>query len=160
MADYSDIIDEFETVADAFTSVNYFRYDKVSEINGKLRDKDYPLILIKDSPNTSRGDVNNSFLPRNKKYTLDIFCYNSYKSSTQKTTTKQKAQALVDLYLDQYLAKVFGRNIEGSNGFSIVDQTQINGFLAKDVHNDKLIAAKYSVVVQLDSSCVEGTFNF
>ena len=74
MADYSDIIDEFKAVSDAFTSVNYFKYNKVSDINGSLQDKAYPLILVKSSPNTSRGNVNNLGLPTSKKYTFDIFC--------------------------------------------------------------------------------------
>jgi hypothetical protein len=39
MAKYKDIIDEFKTVADAFASVNYFVYDRVSRINGSLQDK-------------------------------------------------------------------------------------------------------------------------
>ena len=160
MADYSDIIDEFKAVSDAFTSINYFKYNKVSDINGSLQDKAYPLILVKSSPNTSRGDVNNLGLPTSKKYTFDIFCYNIYNAKVQKTKSLQDAQAEVDLYIDQYIAKFFERNIDASRGFFVVDREQINGFLAHDVHNDKLVAAKYSISIGLNSSCDQGTFVF
>jgi hypothetical protein len=160
MADYSNIINEFKTVADAFSSVNYFKYNKVSEMNGTPQDKGYPLILVKSSPNTSRGNVNTLGLPINKKYTFDVFCYNLYNRAVQEVKDLQTAQSEVDLYLDQYVAKIFTRNIEGENGFFIVDKEQINGFLAHDVHNDKLVMSKYSVTVGLESSCDEGTFSF
>lgn len=160
MADYSDIVDEFETVANAFASVNFFMYDKVSEINGRVKDKAYPMIQLKESPNTSRGSVNNLGLPTNKKYTFNIFCYNLYNKDSQLVKTKQEAQAEVDLWLDQYLGKFFERNIDACNGFYVVDQDSVNGFLAKDVHNDKLVMATYTITIGLQSSCDEGTFNF
>jgi len=160
MADYSDIVDEFETVADAFSSVNYFLYEKVSDVNGRVKDKAYPMILVKESPNTSRGSVNNLGLPTNKKYTFNIFCYNLYNKSSQVAKTIQEAQAEVDLWLDQYIGKFFERNVDACNGFYIVDQDNINGFLAKDVHNDKLVMSTYTVTVGLYSSCDAGTFVF
>ncbi len=50
MAVFKDIIDEFKTVADAFTSVSYFVYDRVSRVNGNLQNKAYPMILINSTP--------------------------------------------------------------------------------------------------------------
>ena len=160
MADYSNIIDEFETIANAFDSVNYFIYNRVSEINGRAQDKDYPLLLVKSSPNTSRGNVNTLGLPTGKKYTFDIFLYNLYNTNVRLVKDLQTAQAEVDLYLDQYIAKFFERNIDASNGFYIIDKESINGFLAHDVHNDKLVMSKYSVTVGLQSSCDAGAFTF
>ena len=50
------------------------------------------------------------------------------------------------------------RNIDGSNGFSIVSSNA--GFLAHEVHNDKLVQSTYTMVVELDSDCITGTFNY
>ena len=158
MALFTDIIDEFKTVADAFTSVNFFIYDRISRINGALQNKDYPMILINSTPNFVRGAANNDFLPRNKQFTLNIFCYGDYNIAEKSVKTLQQKQAEIDNILDQYIAEVIKRNIDGVNGFSIVNNTSLSGFLAHDVHNDKLVQSTYTMTVQLDSNCTVGTF--
>ena len=160
MADYSNIIDELQIIANAFDDVSYFLYNRVSAVNGTQNAKGYPLILVNSTPNTIRGDINNSFLPNNKRFTVDIFCYNLRNRDVQAVKTMQKSQAEVDAILDKYIAEVIRRNISGSNGFSIVEFNTIGGFMAHDVHNDKLVASKYSITIELDSNCLTGTFNY
>ena len=41
-----------------------------------------------------------------------------------------------------------------------VEFNTIGGFMAHDVHNDKLVASKYSITIELDSNCLTGTFNY
>ena len=36
----------------------------------------------------------------------------------------------------------------------------LQGFLAHDVHNDKLVQSTYTITIELDSDCEEGTFNY
>lgn len=160
MANYSDIIDEFKTVADAFAAVNYFIYNRISEVNGRLQDKAYPMILVNSSPNFERGANNSYFLPRGKRFTFNIFCYNTYNKADQVAETLQERQATVDNLLDQYIAEVMSRNVDGSRGFSVVNATALSGFLAHDVHNDRLIQSTYTITVELDSDCTTGTFNY
>jgi len=160
MAKYDDIINEFKVVAEAFTSVNYFVYNRVSSINGRLQDKDYPMILVDSTPNYVRGDSNNGFLPRGKRFTFNIFCYGDYNKKEKDTKDLEEKQGEIDNILDQYIAELINRNIEGLNGFSIIDNTSLSGFLAHDVHNDKLVQSTYTMIVSLDSDCVEGTFNY
>ena len=156
MAIFKDIIDEFKTVADAFTSVSYFVYDRVSRVNGTLQNKDYPMILINSTPNFERGANNNDFLPRSKNFTLNIFCYGDYNTAERKVKSLQQKQGEID----QYIAEVIRRNIDGSNGFSIVNNTALSGFLAHDVHNDKLVQSTYTITVELDSNCTLGSFTY
>ncbi len=160
MAKYGDIINEFETVADAFAAVNYFKYNKVSEVNGSLRDKAYPMILVNSSPNYVRGENNNSFLPRGKRFTFNIFCYGDFNTAERKVKDLEVKQGEIDNILDQYIAELISRNIDGSNGFSIVNNTGLQGFLAHEIHNDKLVQSTYTVVIELDSDCITGTFNY
>jgi hypothetical protein len=160
MANYSDIINEFETVANAFVSVNYFRYDRVSSMNGKQKDKAYPMILVNSTPNTNIDRLSNDYLPRGKRFTFNFFCYNLYNTSDKESETLQKRQSTVDNILDQYVAELVRRNIDGSNGFSIVTNTGLSGFLAHDVHNDRLVQSTYTVIVELDTDCTTGTFNY
>lgn len=160
MAKYNDIIDEFKTVADAFDAVNYFVYDRVSRINGNLQNKAYPMILVNSTPNHERGSNNNSFLPRNKQFTFNIFCYGDYNTAERKTKSLQEKQGEIDNILDQYIAELIKRNIDGSNGFDIVNNTALSGFLAHDVHNDKLVQSTYTITVKLDSDCETGNFTY
>ena len=160
MAVFKDIIDEFKTVADAFTSVNYFVYDRVSRVNGTLQNKAYPMILINSTPNFVRGANNNSFLPRGKQFTFNIFCYGDYNTAERKVKSLQQKQGEIDNILDQYIAEVMRRNIDGANGFSIVNNTSLSGFLAHYVHNDKLIQSTYTITVELDSNCTLGSFSY
>ena len=160
MAKYDDIINELRVVAEAFTSVNYFVYDRVSSVNGRLKDKAYPMILVNSSPNNVRGVSNNSYLPKKKQFIFNIFCYDDFNKKEQETTSLEEKQATVDNILDQYIAELIGRNIEGENGFSIIQNATLTGFLAHDVHNDKLVQSTYTLTIELDSDCVTGTFNY
>ena len=159
MATIKTVIDELETIANAFTGVNEFMYDRPSYINGRMNEQ-YPLILVNSSPNHTRGAVNNSFLPRKKQFVLNIFMYDTYNEDEKSTTTLQTKQAEVDTLLDQYIAEVIRRNVSGANGFYLSEQASINGFLAHDVHNGRLVQSTYTVNVYLDSECSTGTFNY
>ena len=155
MADYADIVDSFEAVATARTDIEYFIYQRVSSLNGRVQDKAYPMILLSSTPNTSRGAVNSSYLPKSKLYTFNVFCYDLYNRADQRAKSLQEAQAVVDSILDKYLAQFSRTNEAGCNGFELINVESINGFLAHDVHNDKLVQATYSVTIRLDSDCVE-----
>ena len=155
MANYADIINSFEAIATSRADIEFFIYNRVSSLNGRVRDKAYPLILVSSTPNTNRGDFNGSYLPRNKTYTFNIFCYDLFNRSDQKTKSLQEAQAEVDSILDRYIAQFARVNQAGVAGFELVNIQNINGFLAHDVHNDKLVQSTYTVTVRLDSDCIE-----
>lgn len=160
MAKYDDIINEFRVVAEAFTSVNYFKYSRVSGMNGAVQDKDYPMILVSSVPNHVRGENNNSFLPRGKRFIFNIFCYGLYNTKERKAKELEVKQGEIDNILDQYIAELMKRNVDGSNGFSVVNGTTLQGFIADRVHNDKLVQSTYTVTIELDSDCETGTFNY
>jgi len=158
MSNFNNVINEFKTVADAFNSVNYFIYDRVSRVNGNLKNKAYPMILVDSTPNFNKSGTNNLYLPKSKQFTFNIFCYGDYNSTERKTKELHEKQAEIDNILEQYMAEVIRRNIEGSNGFSVVKNTSFSGFLAHDVHNDKLVQSTYTITVEIDSDCQTGNF--
>lgn len=159
MATIKTVIDELETIANAFTGVEQFMYDRPSYINGRPSEA-WPLILVNSSPNNVRGDVNRDYLPRKKQFTLNIFVYDTFNEDEKSTTTLQTKQAAVDQLLDQYIAELMRRNNSGANGFFLSEQATINGFIAHDVHNGRLVQSTYTVNVYLDSECSTGTFNY
>ena len=81
-------------------------------------------------------------------------------TAERKVKSLQEKQGEIDNILDQYIAEIINRNISGANGFSIVNNTSLAGFLAHDVHNDKLVQSTYTMTVELDSDCITGTFTY
>lgn len=151
------VVTEARDVAASIAQVKKFLYDHVSAIN-TLRDIDasYPAILLECTPSQERGQVNNSYLPRKKSYTFRIFCYDTYHQDESKTKSLEEKQEEVESLLDIYVAEWMRRTqTDSTKGHMVkLSGTSVNGFLAKDVHNDKLIQASYNLQIILDNVCV------
>lgn len=159
MANIDTIITELETIANASTAINSFMYKRVSEVNATLNTS-FPLLLVDSVPKITRGEVNNSFLPRKKRYNIDVYLYNTYNYDTKITTDLSAKQAELETILDQYTAEVIRRCINVTTSIMLVDRAEISGFVANDVHNQKLVQVSYRYTFEVDSSCTLGTFNY
>lgn len=159
MANIDTIITELETIANASTAINSFMYKRVSEVNATLNTS-FPLLLVDSVPKITRGEVNNSFLPRKKRYNIDVYLYNTYNYDTKITTDLSAKQAELETILDQYTAEVIRRCINVTTSIILVDRAAISGFVANDVHNQKLVQVSYRYTFEVDSSCTLGTFNY
>lgn len=159
MANIDTIITELETIANASTAINSFMYKRVSEVNATLNTS-FPLLLVDSVPKITRGEVNNSFLPRKKRYNIDVYLYNTYNYDTKITTDLSAKQAELETILDQYTAEVIRRCINVTTSIMLVDRAAISGFVANDVHNQKLVQVSYRYTFEVDSSCTLGTFNY
>ena len=160
MAQINDIIDELNTIATAFTSVNSFIFDEIGAIN-EDRSKTYPAILV-DSRNIDINPItlNRSNLPQRVDYTLRLFFLDTYQVSEQKTTTKQTKYAALETIANQYLAEVKRRTESLSKGFFLKSRSINNGFIVDKVHNDDLVQLVYSATFEADNDCNLGTFNY
>lgn len=159
MANIDTIITELETIANASTAINSFMYKRVSEVNATLNTS-FPLLLVDSVPKITRGEVNNSFLPRKKRYNVDVYLYNTYNYDTKITTDLSAKQAELETILDQYTAELIRRCINVTTSILLVDRAAISGFVANDVHNQKLVQVSYRFTFEVDSSCTLGTFNY
>lgn len=159
MANIDTIITELETIATASTAINSFMYKRVSEVNATLNTQ-FPLLLVDSVPKITRGEVNNSFLPRKKRYNVDVYLYNTYNYDTKITTDLSAKQAELETILDQYTAELIRRCINTTTSIMLVDRAAISGFVANDVHNQKLVQVSYRFTFEVDSSCTLGTFNY
>lgn len=161
MAQLNDIVDELNTIATAFTSINTFEFNEVDYINDN-RKKSYPVLLV-DSRNI---DINpESFkrndLPHKVAYTLKLFFFDDYHTSEQKTTTRQAKYSELETIANQFLAEVKRRGIADSSlGFHIVDSQVNNGFVVDEVHNDKLVQLVYDVNFMAYNDCSTGSFSY
>jgi len=159
MANIDTIITELETIANASTAIESFMYKRVSEVNATLNTP-FPLLLVDSVPKITRGEVNNSFLPRKKRYNVDVYLYNTYNYDSRNTTDLSAKQAELETILDQYTAEVIRRCVNVTTSIMLVDRAAISGFVANDVHNQKLVQVSYRFTFEVDSSCVLGTFNY
>lgn len=158
MATIKTVIDELNTIATAFSSVNTFVFDELSSINDDIS-KNYPVILVNSrSVDYTLNEFNNSYLPNKKSVTLQIFFFDTYKEAQQATTDKQTKYAALELIADQFLAEVKRRTINNYLGFDLV--TGSNGFEVDKVHNDNLVQISYNVTFTLQNICTTGTFSY
>lgn len=160
MAQINDIVNELNTIATAFTSVETFIFDEIGAIN-EDRLKSYPAILV-DSRNIDINPVNfsRSNMPSKVNYTFKIFFLDTYPVSEQKTTTRQTKYAEVETIANQYLAEVKRRcEAYSTLKFTLLTRQVNNGFVVDQVHNDNLVQLVYSVTFEAWGECVQGTFS-
>lgn len=160
MAQINDIVNELNTIATAFTSVETFIFDEIGAIN-EDRLKSYPAILV-DSRNIDINVVSfgRSNLPHKVDYTFRIFFLDTYQVSQQKTTTRQTKYAAMETIANQYLAEVKRRTESLDKYFFLKSSSVSNGFVVDKVHNDDLVQLVYSVTFQADNDCQTGTFTY
>jgi hypothetical protein len=130
MAQIDDIINELNTIATAFTSVNTFIFDEIGAINDD-RAKTYPVILV-DSRNISINPLTlkRNNLPDMVDYSLKIFFYDPYEVSEQKTTNKQTKYAELETIANQYFAEIQRRLLaDSTKGFFIKSREIMSMYL-------------------------------
>lgn len=155
----NSIITELETIANAFTSVQSFIYNRPSAVNWKIRTKGYPCILVDSQTDFDPNGTNSKNLIKKNTYTLRVFAYDEYQITEQNEITQQAKQQELQNILDQYIAEIRRRAIATpSNGFIVTNIT--NGFHAFPVHNDKLMQVVLTLSIEADSHCTIGTFNY
>lgn len=170
MANIDTVVTLFETVANAMLVQDNtlptpvlikptFIYDRVSAINGNVS-KTYPAILLDSQANIDRKSATTTFLPKKNCYELKLFVYDQYNFDQKSIQDLSNKQAKVETILNQYIAEVQNRalSLPAYAGIQIENIQTVDGFLAKDVHNSRLVQAYYKIRVCVPSNCVLGTF--
>ena len=160
MAQINDIINELNTLATAFSSVNSFYFDEIGHINDD-RSKAYPCILV-DSRNIDIKPTtfNRSNMPNKVVYGFKLFFLDDYPVSEQKTTTRQDKYSEIETIANQFLAEIKKRGDEYSTlNFTLKSREVNNGFIVDKVHNDSLVQLVYDVSFEAIGECVQGTFS-
>ena len=157
MAGLSSVVELFEAKANTSTKINHFIYDRVSSVNSDLL-KNYPCILLDSNPDRTTEGFNINHLPKRKIYSFRLFIYDTFKTEEQRTSTLQAKQTRLELIFDQYIAEIIRATLtDHTKGFT-VQTNGMPGFLAKDVHNDKLIQGFVTITVIVDGDCTVGDF--
>lgn len=161
MADIKEVIEELETIANAFTSVKSFNYGYESEININ-RVKAFPHIHIS---NVHPYDQPKGFFEARRNYLMTIWLYDLYPIEEQKTVTEETKRGTMENILEQYVREFISRSQgETAQVTTIQDWTFIHiSFRAdsfKDAHNDKLVGIEATMTLEVVTDCDTGTFNY
>ena len=159
-----EIINELETIADAFTSVSTFNFGRMSEINDQP-EKSYPAIYIDSviEAKTVRRD-GNSHLPKEKEYPIEIIFWDKYLIAEQSTTDIQSKYSALEIIADQFFAEVNRRTIEdpaSTRQFHINNYEDLTGTYVTNSHVDNLVGIRYRPIFLADNiACTTGTFSY
>jgi len=160
-ANIKGIIDELETIANAFDSVDAFQFglpSKVNEQPGKI----YPLIHA-ESVLSGLTIERRLDLPKVKRYSIRVTFYDLFNLTEQQTVNIQSAYSALEIIADQYFAEVNNRNLKTNvdAGFFMNNFENLRGEYLPNAHNDKLIGIQYVVDFDADNlQCTKGTFNY
>jgi len=155
------IIDELETIADAFDSVKSFQFGLLSKTN-EQPGKEYPLVHT-ESMFSGLTIERKLDLPKVKRYSIRVTFYDLFNLTDQQILDIQSAYSALEIIADQYFAEVNNRtlNTNVGVGFFINNFENLRGEYLPNAHNDKLIGIQYVVDFDADNlQCVKGTFNF
>jgi len=155
------IIDELETIANAFTSVKSFQFGLLSKVN-EQPGKTYPLVHTESVLSGLTIDRRLD-LPKKKRYSIRVTFYDLFNLTEQKTVDVQSAYSALEIIADQYFAEVNNRtlNTNSSVGFFINNFEALRGEYIPNAHSDKLIGIQYLVDFNADNlQCTKGTFTY
>ena len=162
-ASIKQIIDQLETIADAFTGVNTFQFDSVSSINTDPA-KTYPVIAVNSVFTSTNVDTfGKNFLPKDKTYPLEIVIWDTYLISEKAGTDLQTKYSKLEILMDQYIAEILRRTLDDPANLSFYLQNSENLVYTyvQNTHTDKLAGVMINAIFRVDNvACNLGTFNY
>lgn len=160
-ANIKGIIDELETIENAFTGTGSFQFGLLSKVN-EQPGKAYPLVHAESLFSGLTIERKND-LPKKKRYPVRITFYALYGLEEQKNKDLQTAYSDLEIIADQYFGEVNNRtlNTNVDVGFFINNFENLRGEYLPNAHNDKLIGIQYVPDFDADNlQCTKGTFNY
>ena len=162
MASFNDLENEIKSIANAFTSINYYNYGERSSINYADRTKNYPALLF-DSKNVTFEvtRLSRNHLAIETDYSCVLYIMDDFNKSEQSTKTVSEKESEVKIISDQFWAEFMSRTVSTQRGLMLISSRCQNGVIKYDQHNNRVIEIQYNFVVRVtDTSCTLGTFNY
>ena len=163
MANIIDLVNEFETVANAMVGIGSFAYGNTFELN-EYRTQPRPLMVLHKQRALNYPD----FQKKMRNYRLTIGIYSDYHEAEKLTTSyAQKQSDLTDL-MEQYIRELRKRSLgntaqvtsnqpwfmkSGNEDTVTVDLIEVIG-------NDKFIGIESILTFVIFAECGEGVFNY
>jgi len=159
MAGFADLITELETIANAQSGVNTFKYADVWDVNG-FKNTEKVMMLVDRDHAVQYQHFNSNKGQRIYQYAFKWFWYNDFKQDD----TQSLPQAIEELQdiADQYLAKFFERYEDNADTrpWEVVNLDDMAGSIDFPVHQDKYVQFLLQPIIELKTDCDDGTFDF
>mgnify|MGYP004447657257 CR=1 FL=1 len=163
MADFTDIVTEFSTIAAAQSGISSFKYGNPDEINTS-RQNTKPLLILHKQRGVSFPD----FQKKLKTFEISFGIYDTYVESQKATKTyANKQQDLMNL-MEQFLREFRSRSLGDTTEVTSVqswnmpsnDQDVVNIEFVEVVGVDKLAGVEATINLSVYSDCDTGTFSY
>lgn len=159
MASIKDIVDEFETVADAFTGVSTFKYANPAEIN-EFHDITFPLLMLHKQRSLQAIEQRGKW----KTYSLTFGIYDDYNELEKETVDYQTKQDQIEEKIFQFIEEIDTRSLNGTSSrdwsFPSGTADSFNGELIEYFGDQKLIAVEVTINIRVFGTCTAGIFNY
>lgn len=163
MADFTDIVTEFSTIATAQTGINSFKYGNPDEINTS-RQSTKPLLIL----HKQRAVTYPDFQKNVKTFEVSFGVYDTYHEDQKATKTyANKQQDLLNL-MEHFLREFRSRSIGSTTEVTSVQNWHmpsgaldiINFKFVEAIGADKLVGVTATVSLLVFSDCDTGTFSY
>ena len=159
MADFTDIVTEFQTIATAQSGINSFKYGNAFELN-ESRQKAKPLLMLQKQRRVSFQDFTKNY----KDYALTFGIYDNYYESEKATKTYAEKQKDLELLIEQFIREFRSR----STGDTAQSTSSKNWFMLNAVNMelievlgaDKLVGIEASLSIRVFTDCSTGSFSY
>ena len=163
MADFTDIVAEFSTIATAQSGISSFKYGNPFEIN-ESRTLAKPMFML----HKQRAVTYPNFDRKIKTFTLIFGIYDTYKESQKNTkeyADKQKdIENLMEHFLREFRKRSLGLTTEVTSPQSWFmpsgDLDTVTVEMIEVVGTDKLIGVEATISLSVFADCDTGTFSY
>lgn len=159
MADFTDIVTEFKTIATAQSGINSFKYAHAFELN-ESRSSSKPMLLL----HKQTAYAFPTFDRKIKQFNVTVGIYDNYFQSEKATKTyanKQKdLENLIEQFIREFRKRTTGQTAQITSAQNWFMSQQVNLELIEAVGTDKLIGVEATFEISVFADCDEGTFSY
>lgn len=155
MATITELINEFETIANAQVELNTFIYSDPFHVNS-FRDKQYPILLLDKHVNITELNIKS----RQRVYGFHFHFYDLYDRSEVTTKTNQTKQRDIEAVAEHFVQEFRVRLKANGFPWKVDNEEELEGTWAFNKNNDQLIELSYYIQVRATGECSAGTFNY
>ena len=159
MADFTDIVTEFNTIATAQSGINSFKYGNVLELN-ESRTLTKALLLLQKQRAIQYPEFEKKF----KVYELTLGIYDTYKESQKSTKAYADKQKDLENLLEHFLRELRKRSlgntteVTSNKAWFMLEAVVVE--VVEVIGADKLAGIEARISLRVNMDCDEGTFSY
>lgn len=159
MADFKDIVNEFQTIANAQSGINSFKYGNAFEIN-ESRQNTKPMLML----HKQRRAIYSAFEKPLKQYNCTIGIYDTYKqeqkSAKAYSEKQQDLENAMEHFLREFRKRSHGLTTQVTSAQKWFMLERVETELIEVIGVDNLVGIEASLTIQVAGDCDEGTFSY